>query len=250
MKPEDETMSLVLRHEFETAAELLELIDELGGIPPSRLLLKPTPGEATEADLLDRMDRTGKTCELIDGVLVEKAMGRGEAFIAARITILLGMYTMPRSLGHFISADGIVRLRPGVVRAPDVSFIRSDRLPNGQADMTPIGELIPDLAIEVISAGNTKAEIARKIGEYFLAGVEAVWVVDPVRRVVVVHTSAADAVTLAETDTLEGGPVFPGLDLPLARIFEIVPRRRSDNGGSVAIREVRVCQGDDSCQQS
>ena len=75
----------------------------------------------------------------------------------------------------------------------------------------------------VTTDGNTKAEIQRKIGEYFLAGIEAVWVVDPFRRVVVVHTSAEDFVTLEETDTLDGGTVFPGLDLPLARIFEQVP---------------------------
>jgi Uma2 family endonuclease len=228
-------MSLVLRHEFETAAELLELIDQLGGIPPSRLLLKPMPGEATEADLLDRMDRTGKTCELIDGVLVEKAMGRGEAFLAGWITRCLDVYVVPRNLGYFAPADGIVRLRPGVVRAPDISFFRKDRLPGGLLDMTAIGELLPDLAIEVISAGNTKAEIERKVGEYFLAGIEAVWIVDRFRRVVVVHTSAEAAITLAETDTLEGSPVFPGLDLPLARIFEIVPppkkrqRRKRDD---------------------
>ena len=107
-------MSLVLRHEFETAAELLELIEDLGGIPPSRLLLKPMPGEATEADLLERISRTNKTCELIDGVLVEKAMGRGEAFLAGWIMQCLAPYVGPRELGYFIPADGIVRLRPGV----------------------------------------------------------------------------------------------------------------------------------------
>jgi Uma2 family endonuclease len=89
--------------------------------------------------------------------------------------------------------------------------------------MRPIGRIVPDLAVEVISDGNTKAEIERKTGEYFLAGVEAVWIVDPFRRVVEVHTSADDFVTLKESDTLEGSPVFPGLDLPLARIFELVP---------------------------
>ena len=125
-------------------------------------------------------------------------------------------------------------MRPGVVRAPDISFFRKEKLPDDQFDMTPIGEIIPDLAVEVISADNTQSEIERKIGEYFRAGVEAVWIVDPFRRVVVVYTSVDDFVTLKETDTLEGSPVFPGLDLPLARIFGRVPvvkkRRRRKPG--------------------
>lgn len=213
-------MSTVVKQEIETMEDFLV---RLGDIPPHRVMMRPTPGEATEADLLDHMDRTGKCSELIDGVLVEKAMGRGESFIAGWITMLLGAHILPRSLGCLISEAGIVRLRSGVVRAPDISFIRKDRLPDGLFDMTPIGELMPDLAVEVTSAGNTKAEIERKVGEYFLAGIEAVWVVDPFRRVVVVYTSPEDAVTLAESDTLDGGTVFPGLDLPLARIFEQVP---------------------------
>jgi Uma2 family endonuclease len=226
-------MSTVVKQEIETMEDLLA---RLGDIPPGRVLMRPLPGEATEADLLDHIERTGKCSELIDDILVEKAMGQGESGIASWITMLLGEYILPRSLGCLFSADSIVRLRPGVVRSPDISFIRKDRLPGGLLDMTPIGEVIPDLAVEVLSASNTKAEIERKIGEYFLAGVEAVWIVDHFRRVVVVHTSVEEFVTLAETDTLDGGTVFPGLDLPLARIFEIVPptkkrqrRKRNDS---------------------
>ena len=221
-------MPTVVNQGIETAAELFELIERLGDIPPERVLLRPTPGEATEDDLLDHMSRTGRICELVDSVLVEKAMGQGESGIAGWIMQRLMAYVDPRDLGYFIPEAGMTRLRPGIVRAPDLSFIRWDRV-NGQIDMARIRELMPDLAVEVISADNTKAEIDRKIGEYFLAGIEAVWVVDPFRRVFVIHTTPEDFVTLAETDTLEGGPVFPGLDLPLSKIFERVPptKRRS-----------------------
>ena len=227
-------MTTVVKHEIETLAELIELAERLGGIPPSRVLLRPTPGEATEADLLEYVNSTGRLCELVDSVLVEKAMGQGESGIAGWITMLLSTYILPRSLGYLVTEAGMVRLRTGLVRAPDISFIRWDRVPNGQIDTARIRTLMPDLAIEVISANNTKAEIDRKIREYFLAGIEAVWVVDPFRREVVVYTSPEDFVTLAETETLDGGTVFPGLDLPLAKIFERVPhtkrrrRKRSD----------------------
>ena len=227
-------MTTVVKRGPETVEELLELIVRLGGIPPARVLLHPTPGEATEDDLLEQLARKG-ICELVEGTLVEKAMGKGQSFLASWITRLLTAYVEAHDLGDFAGPDGITRLRPGIVRAPDISFFRKEKLPDGQFDMTPVGEIIPDLAVEVISADNTRAEIERKIGEYFQAGVEAVWIVDPFRRVVAVHTSADDFVTLKETDTLEGSPVFPGLDLPLARIFGRVPvvkkrARRKRNG--------------------
>lgn len=227
-------MTTVVKQGPETVGELLELVEQLGGIPPARVLLRPTPGQATEDDLLDYMNRTGRCCELVDNVLVEKAMGLGESGIASWITMLLGAYILPRSLGYTFGEAGITRLRPGTVRAPDISFIRKNRLPDGKIDMTPIEEVASDLAVEVISAGNTKAEIERKIGEYFHAGVEAVWIVDPFRRVVVVHTSPEDFVTLKETDTLEGSPVFPGLDLPVAQIFDCAPvvKKRPRKRGS------------------
>ena len=156
-------MTTVAKRKIESAAELFDLIEQLGGIPPSRVLLRPTPGEATEEDLLEQMSRSGRICELIDGVLVEKAMGRGESGIAGQIIMYLAGYILPRDLGFVTTEGGMARFREGVVLAPDISFFRRDRAPNGQIDMTPIGTLIPDLAVEVISADNTKAEIERKI---------------------------------------------------------------------------------------
>ncbi len=222
-------MTTVAKQGIETAAELLDLIERLGGIPPHRVMMRPTPGEATEADLLDHIKRRKRNCELIDGVIVEKATGHGEASIVGWLLMCMHAYVLSRSLGCFITGGGMVRLRRRLVRAPDLSFIRWDKLPDGMFDMSPIGKILPDLAIEVISAGNTKSEIERKIGEYFLARIEAVWIVDHFRRVVIVHTSPEDAVTLAETDTLDGGTVFPGLDLPVARIFEPVPPTKRRN---------------------
>ena len=216
-------MTAVAKRGIETAADLLDRIQHLGSIPPYRVLLRPTPGEATEADLLSHAKRTKRLCELVDGVLVEKATGYGEACLAGWLVMCLSDYLLSRDLGCLAGAGGTVRLRKDLVRAPCLSFLRWDKLPNGQFDMRPIGRIIPDLAIEIIRAGNTKAEFERKIGEYFCAGVQAVWIVDHFHRVVVVHTSADDFVALKETDTLDGGTVFPGLDLPLARIFEVVP---------------------------
>jgi hypothetical protein len=69
---------------------LADLLDYLGGIAPERVRLHPAPGTATEDDVLSVHDREGRLCELVDGVLVEKAMGFRESLLAATLIIILG----------------------------------------------------------------------------------------------------------------------------------------------------------------
>lgn len=206
-----------------TRRTVADLIARLGGIDPARILLDPPPGTATEDDLIRVNDRHETLCELIDGALVEKVMGVPEATLAAWIIRLLGHFVDPNHLGELIGADGPVRLMGGLIRMPDVSFIKRGKLPGGLVPMDPISNLAPDLAVEVLSPSNTRAEMQIKRKEYFLAGTTLVWEVDPRRRVVVVYTEPEEGTTLTEDDTLDGGEVLPGFQLPVRRIFERVP---------------------------
>ncbi len=206
-----------------TGADLLALIDRLGGIAPERVFLNPVPGTATEADLLHHVERTKRLCELVEGTLIEKVMGAPEANLAGWLIHLLYSFLDGNDLGELVGADGPFRLVTGLVRLPDVTFIRRENLPNGQVPTEPIANIAPDLAVEVLSEGNTRGEMERKRREYFLAGTSLVWEVDPRRRVVVVSTATEMGVTLTEADTLDGGTVLPGLQLPVRRIFERLP---------------------------
>jgi Uma2 family endonuclease len=155
-----------------TAADLLE---RLGGIAPDRLRLRPAPGTATEQDLLDVYDREKCRCELVDGVLVEKAMGFQESALAMWLGQLLFRYYLEANdLGVLAGEAGAIRLMQGLVRIPDLSFVSWDRLPCGTLPDEPILGLAPDLAVEVLSPGNTRGEMQRKLREYFLAGVRLV----------------------------------------------------------------------------
>jgi hypothetical protein len=109
-------VTAVAQRGLETAADLLERIRQLGGIPPFRVLLRPTPGEATEADFLSHVKRTKRLCELVDGVLVEKATDFGGAFIAGWLIMCLSRYLLSRDLGCLAGAGGTVRLRKRLVR--------------------------------------------------------------------------------------------------------------------------------------
>jgi Uma2 family endonuclease len=206
--------------EIENAGELLQ---RLGGISPFRVRMKPPPGTATERDLLEILNRTNVICELIDGVLVEKAMGYTEGNLALWLGTLLNMYLMQNDIGTLGGADSTIRLAPGLVRIPDVSFARWEKFPEGRLPREPIPDLVPDLAIEILSQGNTREEMELKLQHYFQAGVELVWLVDPARREVRVFTTSDISTTLTETDTLDGGSVLPGFSVAVARIFERLP---------------------------
>jgi Uma2 family endonuclease len=114
------------------------------------------------------------------------------------------------------------------VRVPDLSFFRWDRLPaRGEVPQEPVAGFVPNLAVEVLSKSNTRKEMNRKLREYFLAGVELVWIVDPRKRVVQVYTAPDQSTLLDEDDTLDGGDVLPGFSLALRELFAMVPRPKA-----------------------
>ena len=208
-----------------TIETLADLLEQLGGIAPNRVRFRPAPGTATEADVLAiRNSAERRLCELVDGVLVEKAMGFRESFLAGVLFTILWGFVKPRNLGLVTGADGTMRLVPGLVRIPDVAFISWDRLPNRRMPTEPIPDLAPDLAVEVLSAGNTPGEMARKRQDYFAAGVRVVWEVNPNTRTVEMFTTPDHSTVLHEAQTLDGGMVLPGFTLPLQELFDELDR--------------------------
>jgi Uma2 family endonuclease len=201
-----------------------ELVERLGGIPLSRILIQPALGSATEPDLLDAQRRYDGLYELVDGVLVEKGMGYRESLLAVFFIQVLLDFVKPRNLGLVSGADGTVRLFPGLVRIPDVAFASWDRFPERKIPVEPIPSLAPDLVVEVLSESNTPAEMKRKRGEYFTHGVRMIWEVDPEPRTVTVYTPDGAVVLLDAAQTLDGGAVLPGFTLNLSELFSQLDR--------------------------
>jgi Uma2 family endonuclease len=152
-------------------------------------------------------------------------MGFREGFLAGRLLILLSQFVDPRNLGLVSGADGMMQIFPDLVRIPDVAYASWARFPEGCVPDEPVPHLVPDLAVEVLSRGNTPREMDRKVDEYFAAGVRLVWLVDPVKRTVAVYTSAQDRHSLSATETLDGGNVLPGFTVPLGELFAALDRR-------------------------
>jgi Uma2 family endonuclease len=195
-----------------------ELIARLG-VPLSRILAQPPPGTATEADLLEAERRYGRLYELVDGVLVEKAMGYRESILACALSRILGIFVVAKNLGVVSGADGSVRLFPGLVRVPDVAFASWNRFPQGKIPDDAIPTLAPDLAIEVLSKSNTPAEMKRKRRDFFDAGVRMVWEVNLDRRNVSVFTPKGKVTVLNSSQRLDGGDILPGFVLELGELF-------------------------------
>lgn len=168
----------------------------------------------------------GVKTELVRGeVRVSPPPGGPHGFAVSNLVVLLAAHVIPRRLGKVLG-DGVgyelLRL-PRTVRVPDASFVRADRLPvNGVGP--GLLTFAPDLVIEVLSPSETASELDEKIDDYLRSGTTLLWVVDPVRRTVMVRASDAAVVLLHEGDTLAGGRVLPDFSCNVAEIFEGIAR--------------------------
>ncbi len=125
----------------QTAMTLKDLLDQLGGIAPARIRLNPTPGTARQKDLLHARDGGSATArfELVDGVLVEKLpMGWFESILASVLAGRIRAYLDQNNIG-VVSAggDGYLKLKPNMIRVPDVAVVLWDRIPGRKNSRTP-----------------------------------------------------------------------------------------------------------------
>ncbi len=194
-------------------------LSDLGNVAASRVRCDPAPGTATVEDVVRLRDSERRLYELVDGTLVEKAMGWAESLLAGVLLQWLNNFLDQSRLGLATGPDGLTRLFGDTVRGPDVAFVSWSRLPGGKIPTEPVPDLVPNFVIEVLSVGNTYAEMSRKRREYFHAGVELLWMVDHRTRTVTVFTSAQDATVFQEDQKLDGGSVLPGWQVDLADLF-------------------------------
>ncbi len=160
--------------------------------------------------------------ELVKGVLVE-LMGASDEHeeTVSLVIINLGNHVYPNRLGKVYGSNRAfvtVPESPASSRMPDVSFLSAER--TGQPDL--FGMLYdgsPDLAVEVISPGNTIVEIEQKIAEYLASGSKAVWVISYTARTITVHTPNTPPLTLTDADTIDGADYLPGFACTVADLL-------------------------------
>ena len=152
-------------------------------------------------------------------------MGSYESDIANLLAELLNEEARKDRLGRaFVEMLFLIDVDQNLKRRPDLAFVSSVRwpfrkhVPEGDA-----WDMVPDLAVEVVSKSNGAEEIVEKVGEYFQTGSRLVWVVYPRARRVYVYTSPIEVRILPESADIDGGEVVPGFRLSLKRLFEDEP---------------------------
>ena len=161
--------------------------------------------------------------EIIDGQRVElPPMSAYASIVSSRLGQKLGSFAASNRLAQ-VAVETLFRLplQRSRNRRPDVAIVTYERWPIGRpipfADNA--WDVVPDLAVEVVSPHDLADEIMQKIVEYFQAGVRLVWVVYPQQRLVYVYEALTQVCVRASTEELDGGSVLPGLRLPLAELF-------------------------------
>jgi Uma2 family endonuclease len=106
-------------------------------------------------------------------------------------------------------------------RRPDVAFVSTARWPLDRAlPETGDWDVVPDLAVEVISPNDVFKDVLAKVREYFHYGVQIVWVIAPEERQVYVYDAPTHVRILTGQDELTGDEIMPGFRLPLGHLFQ------------------------------
>ena len=161
--------------------------------------------------------------EIVNGQRVDlPPMSAYATWIASRLHLRLGLYAEDKGLGVSVSEMlFVLDAEHNLRRRPDVAFVSTARWPLDRA-LPMIGdwEVVPDLAVEVISPNDVFKDVLAKVREYFHYGVQVVWVVAPEERQVYVYDSPTHVRILTGQDELTGGEVVPGFRLPLGLLFQ------------------------------
>lgn len=180
----------------------------------------PPTSPMTAEELLDLPD-DGLRHELVLGELrTMTPAGYEHGRVAMRIGSRLDAFVEAQGLGEVLGAEtGFTLARgPDTVRAPDVAFVRAERVPAAE-DRAGFAELAPDLAVEVVSTWDRASEVSEKALMWLDAGVRLVWVVDPTTRLATVYRSGGVVGLFRGQDVLDGEDVLPGFTLPLWELF-------------------------------
>ena len=155
--------------------------------------------------------------ELIYGEVIEMApTGMEHAYFENEIALHLTIFVKAHGLGKVYTGEAgfVLATDPDLVRAPDVAFIRRERVVRTRKYYRGA----PDLAVEVVSPGDSYSDVNEKVKMWLEHGTKEVWVVDERRETVQVYKQGSD-VTLKKGDEIDGGDLLPGFRLPLEEIF-------------------------------
>ena len=172
------------------------------------------------ASLTSPAVHAGTLYEVVNGQIVEiPPMGVYETYIAS---LLLQCLVGQKKYGRAVMETLFDFTRTlDKKRRPDLALVSYDRWPREkQVPRTEAWDVVPNLAVEVVSPTNTADDVVDKLAEYFQVGVERVWVVYPSQRQVYVYASPTDVKVVTEDEELSDEVLLPGFRLALTALFD------------------------------
>jgi Uma2 family endonuclease len=171
------------------------------------------------ADELRRNPPQGR-CELVRGELrMMSPSNSRHGWVVVNVTVPLASFVREHKLGVVFGAETgfLIKQNPDTVRAPDVSFVRAERIDDDLPETFFPGA--PDLAVEVLSPNDSASEVHEKAEDWLQAGCQDVWLIDPRRKNASTCSLADNALLHRSIDILTSG-VLPGFELSVAQLFE------------------------------
>ena len=168
--------------------------------------MPPTPGRRYELD-------EGKVVELTfpnpwHNMVIGELLDRLRPFVRER---KFGVVFLPDT-GFVLAID------PPILRGPDIAFVTAERARGLNLRANIPGA--PDLAVEVLSPGDSYSEVRRKVRQYLAAGCQTIWLIDPEAQTVEIHEPDTPAPReLSSTDRLEAPDLLPGFGVSVAELF-------------------------------
>jgi Uma2 family endonuclease len=171
----------------------------------------------TEEEFM-RLPDDGRKYELVDGEAKEVATSVKHELIGMTVAILLRQYA--RGIGYVAGSSAGYRMTDRNIRCPDVALILKSNLPNGEMG-EGFGDRALDLCIEIISTREDRADMQRKLVEYFDSGAQKVWHMFPESQTIRVYTSPFESRTYEASDEIDAGELLPGFRCRVSELFEL-----------------------------
>ncbi|MBE9058184.1 Uma2 family endonuclease [Sphaerospermopsis sp. LEGE 08334] len=154
--------------------------------------------------------------ELVDGsIIIMSPSGYEPEEVGTEFARILGNWVRPRKLGRVVGSSAGFKLPNSDLRAPDVSFVRAERLKISTEDYA---ELVPDLVVEVKSKTDSIDKLREKIQEFIKLGSQVGILINPKTRTLEVSRDG-ETVILKDGDILTLPDLLPGFEVVISEIW-------------------------------